>query len=190
MAFFMYELAKNPNIQQKAYEEIRNTTQKYDGKLSYESLSEMKYVESCIDETLRKHPPFELLYRQCTKDYKVPNTEMVIEKGTPIFFSVTGSQTDPKYYVNPDEFVPERFLDDQNFNKNSTFLPYLTFGDGPRNCIGLRLGKLQAKIGICILLLKYSFELGENLANNELKFEPLAEVRTPIGGMNLKITLR
>lgn len=136
------------------------------------------------------HPPFGLLYRLCAKDYKVANSNVVIEKGTPLFISVTGSQNDPKFYPNPDQFNPERFFNDQQFNKNSTEAPYLTFGDGPRNCIGLRLGKLQAKIGTCILLSKYSFELGANLTSGELQFNPSAIVRTVIGGVNLKIKSR
>lgn len=49
MTFFMYELAKHQEIQQKVYEEICNVTQKYDGKFTYEALAEMKYLESCID---------------------------------------------------------------------------------------------------------------------------------------------
>lgn len=81
-------------------------------------------------------------------------------------------------------------MKDQQFKKNSTEAPYLTFGDGPRNCIGLRLGKMQAKIGICILLSKFSFELGANLTSGELKFDPSAVVRTVIGGVNLKIKSR
>lgn len=141
-------------------------------------------------ETLRIHPPFGLLYRLCVKDYKVANSNIVIEKGTPLFISVTGSQSDPKYYPNSNDFEPERFIDDQQFKKNSTEAPYLTFGDGPRNCIGLRLGKLQAKIGICILLNKFSFELGVGLTNGELKLDPSAVVRTVIGGVNLRIISR
>lgn len=214
MTFFMYELAKNQAIQQKVYEEICDVAQKHDGKLSYDALVEMKYLESCIDggwqnfsflfifipifykfqfhitETLRKHPPFDLLYRLCTKDYKIADSDIIIEKGTPIFCSVTGSQYDPKHWTDPDEFIPERFADEKSFNKNTADTPYLTFGDGPRNCIGLRFGKLQAKIGICVLLRKFSFELGESIANKKLEFEPLAESRIVIGGVPLKIKLR
>lgn len=49
MTFCMYELAKNTIIQQRVYEEINAVLQKYDGNLNYESLSEMKYLDACID---------------------------------------------------------------------------------------------------------------------------------------------
>lgn len=49
MSFCMYELAKSPEIQQRVYEEIENVLQKHNGKLTYESLNEMKYLDNCID---------------------------------------------------------------------------------------------------------------------------------------------
>ena len=102
------------------------------------------------------HPPFELITRECTKDYKIRDSDIVVEKGTPILFTVTGPHYDPTYYDQADQFNPDRFIEDQSVNKNSSNIPYLTFGDGPRNCIAMRLGKLQSKIGICLMLRKFN----------------------------------
>lgn len=143
-----------------------------------------------LAETLRMHPPFDSIFRECTTDYKVPDTEIIIEKGTAIFFSVSAAQYDPKYYKQPNEFMPERFLGNQLANKNSLDMPYLTFGDGPRNCIGMRLGKLKAKIGVCLLLHKFSFELGERLKSTGLQVDPRARLRTPLGGIHLSVSIR
>lgn len=49
MSFCMYELAKAPEIQQKAYEEIVSVLEKYDDQLTYDALAEMKYMENCIE---------------------------------------------------------------------------------------------------------------------------------------------
>lgn len=49
MTFCMYELAKNTDIQRRVHEEINDVLQKYNGQLNYESLSEMKYLDACID---------------------------------------------------------------------------------------------------------------------------------------------
>lgn len=136
------------------------------------------------------HPPFEVIFRECTKDYTIADTNIVIEKGTQLFFAITAPHYDPKYYEEPNKFMPERFTDDQMSNKNSVNAPYLTFGDGPRNCIGLRLGKLQAKVGICLLLRRFSFELGEDQASEQFKFNPKSTVRAPVGGLKLKVKTR
>lgn len=86
--------------------------------------------------------------------------------------------------------MPERFNDGQISNKDTVNAPYLTFGDGPRNCIGLRLGKLQAKIGFCLLLRKFSFEFGTQSKNDELKLDPKSFVRALVNGIELKIKAR
>lgn len=44
----LYELAWKPEIQEKARAEIVNILQKYDGKITYDGLEEMKYLEACI----------------------------------------------------------------------------------------------------------------------------------------------
>ncbi|XP_055302489.1 probable cytochrome P450 6d5 [Sitodiplosis mosellana] len=190
MSFCLYELCRDPETKDKAYEEIVNVLQKHDGHLSYESLSEMKYLDNCIDETLRLHPPFEFISRECTKDYRVADTNVVIENGTPIFISVTGPHYDSKYYTEPERFNPDRFKDDLNVNKNSQTMPFLSFGDGPRNCIAARLGKIQSKIGVCLLLKKFSFELGEQHINKPLILNPMSGVRAPISGIKLKVQPR
>lgn len=136
------------------------------------------------------HPPFDFISRQCTQDYKIADSDMIIEKGTPILISVTGPQYDAKYYDQPNRFMPERFADDTSVNKNSIETPYLSFGDGPRNCIGMRLGKMQSKIGVCLLLRKFAFDLGKQHINKELELDPRCGVRAPINGIDLKIKSR
>lgn len=45
----MHELAVNLDIQSRVHEEIDTILEKYNGQITYDSLSEMKYVEACID---------------------------------------------------------------------------------------------------------------------------------------------
>lgn len=139
---------------------------------------------------MRLHPPFPFSGRQCTKEYKIPNTDFVIEKGTSILFSVMGLHYDPKYYNEPNKFIPERYDECHATNKSFTEMPNLTFGEGPRNCLGLRLGKLQSKIAIVLLLLKFKFELDDMHKNKELKYNPISVVLAPVGGINLKVLSR
>lgn len=49
MKFCLYELVKKPAIQQIVSNEIRSILEKYNGQLNYDALSEMKYLDSCID---------------------------------------------------------------------------------------------------------------------------------------------
>lgn len=55
MSFGMYELAKHPEIQQKAYEDIINVLKQHNGELTYDSMADMKYVNACLDGECRSY---------------------------------------------------------------------------------------------------------------------------------------
>lgn len=101
--------------------------------------------------------------RVLNSNYKVPNTDYVLEKGTQIIIPSFGIQNDPDLYPEPEKFNPDRFSHDENQKRNP--LTFLAFGEGPRNCIGLRFGMLQAKIGLATLLLNYRFSNSDKTPN-------------------------
>lgn len=140
MTFTLYELALNPDIQERLREEIRDTIDENNGELTYELLSEMKYLDMVVNETLRKFPPAFFLTRVCRKDFKIPGTEMIIEKDTDINVNIFSIHRDPEYYPEPEKFDPERFTSENiKLRPACTFLP---FGMGPRRCIVSYLKKL------------------------------------------------
>lgn len=141
-------------------------------------------------ESLRLHPPFSIASRKCTNDYKIPGTDVIIEKDTMVFVSTSGIQTDSKYYDEPMKFRPERYSESQLADKGFNEMPNLVFGDGPRNCLGMRLGILQSKIALIILLKKFKFELDDQHKNTELLINPSSVVLAPMNGLNLKIIRR
>lgn len=49
MGFALYELACNPDIQEKARKEVDSVLAKHNGKLDYNSMKEMTYLEKVID---------------------------------------------------------------------------------------------------------------------------------------------
>lgn len=127
-----------------------------------------------------------MLNRECTKEYRIPNTSVRIDKGTSITIPVFSIHRDPQYYPNPDKFDPERFMDPSAVAK----MPYYPFGEGPRICIAMRLGKMQTKVGIVLMMQKYRYELGDQHKNTELAFSPAGVILTPKTGIELKIKAR
>lgn len=137
LTFTSYELARNLDIQQKLYEEIVETNEQLDGKrINYETLQKMKYLDQVICESLRLWTPSAQIDRVCVKDYVYDHggLKFKIEKGKQIIFTTYGIHHNPKYYVDPERFDPDRFSDENKHN----IMPgtYLPFGVGPRNCIG------------------------------------------------------
>lgn len=102
MALCLYELSKNKCLQQKVHNEIDRVTKRNSDELvNYDLMMELKYLECCIDETLRKYPPAPFLIRECTKSYAVPSENVTIEKGTPIIISAFGLHRDPEIFDDP-----------------------------------------------------------------------------------------
>lgn len=63
------------------------------------------------------------------------------------------------------------------------------FGEGPRVCIGQRLGKMQTKVGLLLLLQNYKFNLSGNTLE-PLKISPKNVLFAPVGGLELKVSRR
>lgn len=107
MTFALYELALNPDIQERLRDAIKEMMSESEGKLTYESIFSAKYLDQVINETLRKYPPIPSSIRKCIKDYKIPGTGLVIPKGTKIDLPTYSLHHDPEYYPEPDRFDPE-----------------------------------------------------------------------------------
>ncbi|GAB0099412.1 hypothetical protein DMENIID0001_152680 [Sergentomyia squamirostris] len=190
ISFCLYQLAKQPSIQAKVQEEIDEVIKKHNGEITYEAVMEMKYMESCIDETLRLHSSLAVLSRECTREYELPGTGLTLEKGTRILIPVHAIQCDSKYYSDPEEFKPERFLQEHP-NSGSKGIIYMPFGEGPRICIGLRMGKMEAKIALLLILSKFNVHLGEHLRNmKKLRYEKKSFLPQIEGGTFLKFSHR
>ncbi|GAB0094368.1 hypothetical protein DMENIID0001_096580 [Sergentomyia squamirostris] len=187
MSFCLYLVAKNPQAQQTLQSEIDQVLQKFNGQMSYEATTEMKYLDGCLNESLRMYSPFSFLNRECNRDYVIPGTYTTIKKGTTIMIPLAGLQYDPQYYKEPMSFRPERFLNGEVESNSPYFLP---FGDGPRFCIGMRMAWQQAKIGIAIILEKFNIDLSEKLQRSGVTFAPGSFIPTPKEGLYLRVSHR
>lgn len=126
MHYCLYELAKHPSIQRKVQAEIDSVLKSTkSSELTYENLHEMKYLEACIDEALRKYPFAATLFRKCKEDYKISGSELIIPKGTTIFISAMAQHRDPLIYEDPMKFLPERFEKSSTGGGKSKGLFYL-----------------------------------------------------------------
>ncbi|CAL1686496.1 unnamed protein product [Lasius platythorax] len=192
MCFAVHEIAVNPSIQKKLRDEVDEVLKKTNGKLTYEALNEMQYLDAVVNEALRLWPPAVFVDRRCVQDFELPpalpgDKPFVVKKGTYVWFPIVGLHRDPKYFENPDEFCPERFLDEnkKSFNINA----YVPFGLGPRMCIGNRFALLETKVMIFNLLarcvLKPCVKTTYPMRLSRGSFTPLAE-----GGFWLKIQAR
>lgn len=125
---------------------------------------------------MRKYPPSANLIRVANKDYKIPGTDITIEKGIGVWVPVYAIQHDPEYYPDPEVFDPARFTPEE-INKRPSCL-FMSFGDGPRNCVGIRFAMLQMQIGLVTLIRSFEFSTC-NRTDIPLEFTTVNMVLTP-----------
>ncbi|XP_016978460.1 probable cytochrome P450 6d5 [Drosophila rhopaloa] len=185
ISFTLYELTQNPELMEKAKEDVRRAIEKNGGKLNYDAVADMKYLEACILETTRKYPALPLLNRICTQDYPVPDSKLVIQKGTQIIISLLGLHLDEENFPDPLSYQPERYLED---GKNYNQAAYLSFGEGPRMCIGARMGKVNVKIAIAKVLSNFDLEIRKE--KREIEFGIHGVSLMPKDGVPIQFSLK
>ncbi|ODV95315.1 hypothetical protein PACTADRAFT_50055 [Pachysolen tannophilus NRRL Y-2460] len=128
-------VADRPDIMAKIREEqlrVRNNDPNV--KLTGSLIDEMKYTYCVVKETLRYRPPVLMVPYVVKKAYPI-NDNYTVPKGSMVIPTVYPALHDPKIYENPDEFIPERWLD-PNSPANSAKKDWLVFGTGPHVCLG------------------------------------------------------
>lgn len=91
-----------------------------------------------------------------------------------------GFHYDETYWKNPENFDPERFTPEETAKRpNQSFLP---FGEGPRNCIGMRFGLINVKLAVATLVKDYHVKPDTAKTPYPPKLTPGSFLMTPLGG--------
>ncbi|XP_077533796.1 cytochrome P450 3A41-like isoform X2 [Haemaphysalis longicornis] len=152
LTFTAYYLALHPEFQDKVIAEVDKAER--EGGITYDALQEMHYLDASIKEAMRVNTPDSVTLRLCTEETTVAGIHF--KPGMCVDIPLAGIHHDPEYFPDPERFNPERFLPE---NKDSVRpFTYIPFGAGPRNCVGMRLGLLQAKTTLASLLRRVRFE--------------------------------
>ncbi|KAJ0969447.1 hypothetical protein J5N97_022324 [Dioscorea zingiberensis] len=161
----MAELIKNPQMMRKLQDEVRGIAFGQ-SMVKEEDLSKMSYLKSVIKEVLRLHPPAPLLLPResidiCQIDgYDIPRkTRVVINYWT--------ISRDPKIWDCPEEFRPERFIDNPIDFKGQDY-EYIPFGSGRRVCPGIHFAVATTELALANLLYRFDWKLVDGMVPEEV----------------------
>lgn len=166
LTFTLHFLGRYPEIQQKIFDEIREIESHTDNVI--EQLQKMTYTNAVLNESMRLYPPAWITDRENVEDDSLAGFK--IKKNTLIGISFYELHRNPKYWDNPDQFIPERFLGEQKKKSMQYFYP---FGAGPRMCIGTGFAIYEMCLAISQIVKKYEIKT----KNETVKFNPLVTLK-------------
>jgi cytochrome P450 len=190
LSWFLYMLCKNPLVQEKIVQEIRDVTFSHEKttdvngfveSINEEALDEMHYLHAALSETLRLYPPVPVDMRCAENDDVLPDGHRV-SKGDNIYYIAyaMGRMT----YIwgqDAEEFKPERWLKDGLFQPESPF-KFISFHAGPRICLGKDFAYRQMKIVSMALLHFFRFKMADE--NSKVYYKRMLTLHVD-GGLHL-----
>ncbi|CAM4986353.1 unnamed protein product [Rotaria socialis] len=134
-------VASNESVMATLRTEIKNSAP-LNSKIEYDTLSKLPYLNAVFNESVRLRPPLSLSFPERTTEpmllggYRIP-------AGTAIMIDADSINHDPQVWKNPDDFDPNRFLD----NKQSGIeFQYFKYGlNRNRRCLGFRYAEAIVK---------------------------------------------
>ena len=165
LSFTLYSLAKNPKIQEKAYQEAQAVD--FENGDWMQGLSALSYTQQCVEEAMRLYPPVYVIDRVSLKDDIVDGRP--IKKRTTWLLSMYELHRS-RYWDDPEEFRPERF--DAEIKKEYSEY-YYPFGAGPRMCVGNNFAMYEMIMAVAGILKKYSLQTDMD----EVVLDPLVSLR-------------
>ncbi|WOH13214.1 hypothetical protein DCAR_0832723 [Daucus carota subsp. sativus] len=163
LSWFFYMVCKNPLVQEKISQEIRDvfgskrdesSIEDFVGAINDEKLEKMQYLHAALSETLRLYPAVPVDGRCAEEDDILPDGYK-LRKGDGVYYLSYAMGRMPRIWGDDaEDFRPERWL-----NSDGVFVPespfkFVAFHAGPRICLGKDFAYRQMKI-VSIALLRF-----------------------------------
>ncbi|KAK7791197.1 hypothetical protein R5R35_009363 [Gryllus longicercus] len=158
VTFALNWLSRRPALQRRCQAQLDAVV----GRARLPSLDDrasLPFVEAVLRETLRRNTMLPLAMPHLTvEDTKLDGYD--IPKNTLIFANVNSAHMDKDYWGDPEEFRPDRFLDEKGeLLRRDVTMP---FGAGKRLCPGETFSRQSMFVVLAALLQNFWFELASD----------------------------
>ena len=146
-------VARHPEVEARLVEELRGVLG--DRPPEPRDVEKLPYTANVLRESMRLYPPAWILARQALRDVAIG--DVVIPKKAFVTMSQWVMHRDPRYFVDPERFRPDRWDDD--LEKSLPKFVYFPFGGGQRVCIGSSFAMMEATLVLATVLQRHRFTL-------------------------------
>ncbi|KAH9513244.1 hypothetical protein Btru_034472 [Bulinus truncatus] len=179
LSLVFYHLAKYPTQQQLLYQELMSVLG--DDQLKIDHINKMDFLKACVKESLRLTFPLAPgPSRYLQKDLVLSGYH--VPKGTLATLCNVAYLHDPECVKLPEEFVPQRWLRDNNGHRNETIptVCSLPFGVGARMCLGKRFAELIMFLSLIKIIQKYELKLKDETVGADIVYEIFPTINKPL----------
>ncbi|XP_076881777.1 cytochrome P450 93B2-like [Bidens hawaiensis] len=162
MEWTLVELINNPKVMERAKQEIDTVVGNM--RLVKESdAPNLHYIQAILKEAFRLHPPIPMLIRKnenvsVKAGYDIP-------AGSILFVNNWSIGRNHKYWENPLEFKPERFLEGgvlkTSLDIRGQNFQLLPFGSGRRSCPSINMATRQLPVMISALIQCFEWNVND-----------------------------
>ncbi|XP_069780622.1 cytochrome P450 4V2-like [Narcine bancroftii] len=150
----LHLLGSHPDVMKKVQEELDEVFGNTYQPPTMEDLKNLQYLQCVIKESLRLFPSVPIIGRTLLEDCYIRGFK--IPKGVNALIIPYALHRDPRYFSDPEEFRPERFMPENSSKINPySFIP---FSGGPRNCIGQKFALIEEKVILSSILRRFQVE--------------------------------
>lgn len=121
---------------------------------THADVGQMPYLRCVVLETLRMHPPAYVIGRTVLEPMALGGHRL--EPGDSVLMSQYALHRDPRYFPEPERFLPERW--DGDFEQSLPKFAYFPFGGGPRVCVGNHFATLEMQLCLATVWRRVSLE--------------------------------
>ncbi|XP_029356961.1 cytochrome P450 4V8 [Echeneis naucrates] len=154
MNWALHLLGSHPEVHSKVQQELQEVFGTSDRTMNTEDLKKLKYLECVIKEALRLFPSVPFFARSIGEDCHINGFK--VPKGANAIVITYALHRDRRYFPDPEEFRPERFLPENSVGRPP--YAYIPFSAGLRNCIGQRFALMEEKVILASILRNFNIE--------------------------------
>ncbi|KAF8261202.1 high nitrogen upregulated cytochrome P450 monooxygenase 2 [Lactarius quietus] len=154
-----YYLLRNPAAYKRLQAEVDSTFTSGEEPLDVSKLSQMEWLNACINETLRLQPPIPSGSQRTVRKGEGTKVlgHLIIPEETQLSLHTYSIHRDPRNFHTPDAFLPERWLGTGAPAGEHNTAAFSPFSYGPTNCVAKNLALMEMRMVLCWLLRKFRF---------------------------------